>query len=182
MNEVPWTRRACCSALDSLCLCWPPAHFIRRPAPASSSPTNALRAGHCQNCAGKYYSVLRNIALLCCCAKLPPKSCWWHQIYCSSWRNKSITIMFAVIPLIHTQYPRSKISAKYGLTLAMYLLVPVSEPIICSEHRAQHSAQLMVLMALINQTTCMLYVVCNTIQPRTLGWLLFFFRANKHWG
>ena len=77
--------------------------------------------------------------------------------------------MFAVIPLIHTQYPRSKIiAAKYGLTLAMYLLVPVSEPIICSEHRAQHSAQLMVLMALINQTSCMLYVVCNTT-PHTRG-------------
>ena len=77
MNEVPCcTRRACCSALDSLCLCWPPAHFIRRPAPASSSPTNALRAGHCQNCAGKYYSVLRTL-LPRYCAKLAPKNCGW---------------------------------------------------------------------------------------------------------
>ena len=171
VTQYPKCLLQCSGQLEPVlasCTLYPP------PRPASSSPTNALRAGHCQNCAGKYYSVLRNIALLCCCAKLPPKSCWWHQIYCSSWRNKSIAIMFAVIPLIHTQYPRSKISAKYGLTLAMYLLVPVSEPIICSEHRAQHSAQLMVLMALINQTTCMLYVVCNTIQPRTLGWLLFF--------
>ena len=90
--------------------------------------------------------------------------------------------MFAVIPLIHTQYPRSKIiAAKYGLTLAMYLLVPVSEPIICSEHRAQHSAQLMVLMALINQTTCMLYVVCcmqyNTT-PRTRVIIIFLGQTN----